>query len=223
MNNVIEINNISFKYNKKNNIFENFSLKINSAETTFLTGKNGCGKTTLVKLIMGILKPQSGNINIFGQNTSKISLGQSGELIGYVFQNSERQFFSKSVLEELTFPLLFKGMEEKEVYNRAEEMLKFFGLEGLEDRYPFLLSTGEKKRLAIASVLMNKPKYLILDEPTACLDKKRIDDLSDILNKLKSNNIGILIISHNKEFINCHAERIIKLDGGKIIDDYNKN
>lgn len=214
MNNKIEINNISYEYPRGRKVFENFSLSLENGEITFLTGKNGSGKTTLSKLIMGILKPSAGDIEIFGQNTKDLSLGSIGEMIGYVFQYPERQLFAASVMEELTFPLLFKGQGEEETMGKAEEMLRIFNLERVKNSFPFFLSYGEKRRLALASVLMASPKYLILDEPTASLDKERIDTLSEVLEKLKERNIGMLIISHNKDFIKSHEDRIIDFQGG---------
>ena len=219
MDNNIEINNITYKYHKGRTVYEDFSLHIKNEESTVITGKNGCGKTTLTKLIMGILKPQLGDISIFGHNTRKLTLGQTGEMIGYVFQYPERQLFATSVIEELTFPLVFKGYEKHVVNERAEEMIELFQLEKVKDSYPFFLSYGEKRRLAIASVLMNNPKYIILDEPTASLDSERIEILSDVIDKLKENKIGILIISHNEKFVKRHGDRIITIEGGLILRD----
>jgi len=220
MSNCIEINNISYKYNKGRTVFKDFSLNLNCEESTVLVGKNGSGKTTLVKIIMGILKPQLGEIKIFSQDASNLSLGKTGELIGYVYQYPERQLFATSVMEELTFPLIFKGKKREEAYEQAEEMIKVFDLEKVKNSYPFFLSYGEKRRLAIASVLMNKPKYLILDEPTSSLDTERIEALSCVLDELKNKKIGILIISHNKDFIRRHGQRVINLEGGIIANDY---
>lgn len=218
MDNKIEINNISYEYHKGSKVFENLSLQLNNGETTVLTGKNGSGKTTLTKLIMGIIKPSSGEIKIFGRKTTSLSLGSIGEIIGYVFQYPERQLFSTSVMEELTFPLIFKGYNKEDVDNKALEMLEVFDLKKVQNSYPSFLSYGEKKRLAIASVLMIGPKYIILDEPTASLDTQRINSLSKVLNELKSRKIGMLIISHNKNFINIHKDRVINIDGGKIYE-----
>ncbi len=214
MNNTIEVKNISFEYPRGRKVFENFSLNLKNGETTVLTGKNGSGKTTLTKLIMGILKPSIGEIKLFGQSTKKLSLAGIGEIAGYVFQYPERQLFGSTVMEELTFPLLFKGQNKGETMAKAEEMLRIFDLEKVKNSYPFFLSYGEKRRLAIASVLMAGPEYLILDEPTASLDKERIDALSEVLDNLKKRNIGMLIISHNKDFIERHKDRIINLEGG---------
>jgi len=214
MNNKIEINNISYEYPRGRKVFINFSLELNKGETTVITGKNGCGKTTLAKLIMGILKPSFGEIKLFGQSTKDMSLGAIGEIIGYVFQSPERQLFGTTVLEELTFPLLFKGYNREETMDRAEKMLEIFDLKKVRNSYPYFLSYGEKRCLAIASVLMVGPEYLILDEPTASLDKERIEALSQALENLKKRNIGMLIISHNKNFIERHKDRIINLEGG---------
>ncbi|AOT69554.1 energy-coupling factor ABC transporter ATP-binding protein [Geosporobacter ferrireducens] len=219
MDNLIEVSNITYQYHKGRKVFEDFSVQFDCRESTVITGKNGSGKTTLTKLIMGILKPQSGNIFIFGKNTKDLSLGQTGEMIGYVLQYPERQIFAASVMEELTFPLLFKGEKKEDILLKAEELIQIFELEKVRESYPFFLSYGEKRRLAIASVLMNNPRYLVLDEPTASLDKDRIRALSQVLNKLKGKNIGTLMITHDKNFIEAHGERIIQLEGGQIIKD----
>lgn len=222
MDKFIEIKKIDYKYNKGASIFKDFSMDINRRETTIITGENGSGKTTLTKLIMGILKVQAGKICISGQNAKDLTLGQIGGEIGYVFQYPERQLFASSVMEELTFPLLFKGKCEEKIFAKAEKLIKIFELEGVKDSFPFYLSYGEKRRLAIASVLMNDPKYLILDEPTASLDNERIEIFSDLISKLKDEKIGSLIISHNRDFIKNCGDRIISLERGKIISDKNK-
>lgn len=219
MDKFIEIKNITFEYKNKRSIFNDFSLDIKGDEITFITGKNGSGKTTLIKLIMGILYPQEGSVLIDGIDNKELSLGQIGKKIGYVFQFPERQLFAASVMEELTFPLLFKGEEKELVYIRAEELIRLFELENVKETYPYLLSYGEKRRLAIAAVLMNNPKYLILDEPTASLDMDKIIILCNILQELKNKGIGILAISHNKNFIKELGDRLINIDEGKIIKD----
>ncbi|NLJ57663.1 MAG: ABC transporter ATP-binding protein, partial [Tissierellia bacterium] len=202
MKDKILIDKISYSYGKYGKkIFDNFSLQLNNGEVTILIGKNGSGKTTLSKLIMGIIKPRSGSIKLFGKEIANMSLGQVGETMGYVFQYPERQLFASSVMEQLTFPLIFQGIKKEEAIEKAQEMIRIFELTKVKNSYPFFLSYGEKRRLAIASVLMHNPKYLILDEPTASLDKDRIAILSGLLNNLKNKKIGMLIISHNDDFI----------------------
>ncbi len=219
MDNYIELKKIYYKYNKGRTIFEDFSLKLNCQEATIITGQNGSGKTTLTKLIMGILKPQLGEIFIYGKSSKEMSLGDIGKLLGYVFQFPDLQLFASSVIEELTFPQLLKKEDKEEVLLKAEKLIRTFELGHLRDSYPGLLSYGEKRRLAIAAVLMTSPKYLILDEPTSSLDDERIETLSLVLKNLKEKGIGSLIISHDSDFIIKHADRIIHLEGGRIIID----
>lgn len=222
MEKFIEIKNLNFKYKRGRQVFKDFSIDFDRSETTIITGPNGSGKTSLTKLIMGILKAQSGSISIEGRDTRDLSLGQIGQTIGYVFQYPERQLFATSVIEELTFPLIFRGGDKEDVFTKGEEWLKIFELDGLRDSYPFSLSYGEKRRLALASVLMNDPTYLILDEPTASLDRARIEILVDILEKLKEKKIGTIIVSHNTDFIEDHGDRIVSLEGGRITGDRKK-
>lgn len=222
MDKFIEIKNIDYKYNKGQTIFQDFSLDLNSSESTIIIGPNASGKTTLTKLIMGILEAQEGSISILSKDTRDLSLGQIGETIGYVFQYPERQLFATSVIEELTFPLLFKAREQEHVFKKAEDLMETFELKELRDSFPFFLSYGEKRRLALASVLMNDPKYLILDEPTASLDSSRIETLLDSLKKLKEKGVGSLIISHDTDLINTYGDRIISLERGKITSDEKK-
>lgn len=222
MDKFIEIKNIDFKYKRGRQVFRDFSIDFDRMETTIIRGPNGSGKTTLTKLIMGILKAQSGSVAISGRDTRDLSLGEIGQSIGYLFQYPERQLFATSVIEELTFPLLFRGVDREEVFTKAEEWMEIFELEGLRDSYPFSLSYGEKRRLALAAVLMNEPTYLILDEPTASLDRERIGILEHILEKLKKKKIGAIIVSHDLDFIEDHGDRIVSLEGGVIASDRKK-
>lgn len=138
MEKYIEIKNMSYKYKNGRPVFKDLSLDIKGDEITLLTGKNGSGKTTLTKLIMGILNPQSGSISISYIDNKSLSLGQVGGLIGYVFQFPERQLFAMSVMEELTFPLLLKGQDNKSVNTKAEDLIKLFELDKVKDSYPFV-------------------------------------------------------------------------------------
>lgn len=218
-NNDIEIKNITYKYEKGKTVLENFSLQINVNESTVIIGKNGCGKTTLTKLIIGILKPSFGYVKLFGQDTKDLTLGQIGENMGYVFQYPERQLFSTSVMDQLTFPLIFNGYDKEYANERAEKMIKIFELEKVKNSYPFFISYGEKRRLAIASALMNKPRYIVLDEPTTSLDSERIKILSKVIDKLKIDGIGLLIVTHSEDFTKRHGDRIINLGEGAILSD----
>lgn len=215
----IEAKNIVFKYPKRKKVINNISLSLFKEDITAVTGHNGGGKTTLGKLLAGILKPISGDVFICDDNTRKLSLGQIGNKIGYLFQNPSRQIFTSTVCEELLFVDRLKGKEMKESHKEMERILEFFDLSSKKDEVTFNLSYGEKQRLALSAILMNKPEFLILDEPTTGLDKIRKDKLSEYLMKLKADGVGMIIISHDFDFVKMHATRRIEMARGEIIND----
>ena len=216
MKDFIVIKGLDFYLDSKA-ILKNINLTIDSRQFISIRGANGCGKTTLSKLIMGIYPYRKGSIKIEDREVSKMSLSEIGRKIGYLFQNPEKQIFTSTVLEELSFIYKYredidKSRKEKEI----DEILDTFDIRNLKNKSTFFLSQGEKQRVALASVLLNKPKYLILDEPTTGLDYKRKKMLSEILDKYK-NKIGVLLISHDYNFVKKHSQKIISLEGGCIV------
>lgn len=215
----IEINHIYYAYNKDVEIFKDFSLDLYDKRFTAITGCNGSGKSTLSKLIMGILRPSSGNIMIFNENTASMTLGQRGKQIGYLFQNPSKQLFAPTVYEELSFVLEIKGFDKKIIEGKVTDILNLFEMTHLREIYPYQLSGGERQCLALAAVLINEPKYIILDEPTTSLDIKRKALLSEIIQSLKRKNIGMMVISHDESFVQRHADRMVGIEGGRIAFD----
>lgn len=215
----IELKEVSFQYENGKRIFHNINLNIEKSEVTALLGPNGSGKTTLGKLMVGILKPDVGQVYVFNKDTNELSLSEIGSKIGYLFQNPEKQFFTNSVYEELGFVLKTRKYGEDYIREKVDKALNMFQLKGLEKHSPFLISQGEKKRLALAAILINEPDYLILDEPTAGLDSKRKEILIDILSRLNKKGIGMTIISHDDEFIKSIADRLIGLNRGELVYD----
>jgi len=216
MKDFIVIKGLDFYLDSKA-ILKNINLTIDSRQFISIRGANGCGKTTLSKLIMGIYPYRKGSIKIEDREVSEMSLSEIGRKIGYLFQNPEKQIFTSTVLEELSFIYKYredidKSRKEKEI----DEILDTFDIRNLKNKSTFFLSQGEKQRVALASVLLNKPKYLILDEPTTGLDYKRKKMLSEILDKYK-NKIGVLLISHDYNFVKKHSQKIISLEGGCIV------
>ena len=216
MKDFIVIKGLDFYLDSKA-ILKNINLTIDSRQFISIRGANGCGKTTLSKLIMGIYPYSKGSIKIEDREVSEMSLSEIGRKIGYLFQNPEKQIFTSTVLEELSFIYKYredidKSRKEKEI----DEILDTFDIRNLKNKSTFFLSQGEKQRVALASVLLNKPKYLILDEPTTGLDYKRKKMLSEILDKYK-NKIGVLLISHDYNFVKKHSQKIISLEGGCIV------
>ena len=216
----IELKNLSFRYKEDKAIIDNMNLKITKDEITTIIGANGSGKTTLGKLMMGILKPISGQVYIENRDITDMTLAEIGSKIGYLFQNPEKHFFSNTVEDELGFVPRTMGCNEDVLEREIQELLILFQLQHLRESYPLLLSQGEKQRLAIATIISNKPEYLILDEPTTGLDVKRKNILISLLRDLKQKGIGMTIISHDDFFIEQLSQRIIKIHRGEITHDY---
>ncbi|MFO8060788.1 MAG: ABC transporter ATP-binding protein, partial [Bacillota bacterium] len=171
---MLSLTDVSYTYPAGDDrILRGINLQVAGDGVTAITGPNGSGKTTLGKIMAGIIKPAAGRAEIFGTDTREMSLGQIGQKIGYLFQEPERQIFAPTVEEELSFVLRVRGLPGAEIEDTVSQMLERFHLLGLRDRFPFLLSRGEKQRLALAAVLVNRPRFLVLDEPTTALDLRR--------------------------------------------------
>lgn len=215
----INLESVSFSYKKGKMVFKDFSLSLDRDSISIILGENGSGKTTLTKLIMGILSPQKGKVFIEGKSNEDLSLGEMGKSIGYLFQNPDHQIFGSSVIEQLTWTNELISKNGQNSLNKANRLLKEFGIERIKDRYPFYLSMGEKRILSIASVMMRDVKYLIFDEPTSSLDSKREEVLVNMILNLKNKGIGALVITHDYDFAKRIGQRIIHLEDGGIKDE----
>ena len=216
----LQLKKVRFSYPSKSNRHA-FSLEIDDftpGACTAIMGENGSGKTTLGKLLAGILKPTSGSVLYNGENISSWSLGKIGRQIGYLFQEPSKQLFAPYPLEEIAFPLQLRGMQKDEAESKAMELINCFELEGILNNTTYLLSRGEKQRLAIAAAMICKPSFFILDEPTTGLDSRRRNILIHTLQQLMSDKIDILIISHDKSFVKELGADIRYMDGGRLCD-----
>ena len=179
-----------------------------------LLGANGCGKSTLLQVLDGLLFPQQGTVRAFGAAITERGLadGAANALfrrrVGLVFQNAEAQLFSASVWEEVAFGPLHLGLHAEEVRRRAEEVLELFGLEGIRERPPFRLSGGEKRKVALASVLAVNPSVLLLDEPTSGLDPRTRRWLIDMLVRLGAAGKTLVTATHDLEVVEEIADRV---------------
>ena len=202
---------------KINNITYNFEEN----KITSIIGTSGSGKTLLSYLMTGLIIPKEGTItigdNVIDKNQKKLK--NIRKRIGYVFQNPEEQFFTTSVKEEIEFSLKNYEYKIEERTNKVLELLKMIGLEeSFLNRNPHTLSGGEKEKLAIIIALSLDPEILILDEPTIYLDNKSLNELIELLLKLKNKyNKTIILISNNINFINKITDNIIMINKGKII------
>lgn len=207
----IRLSKVSFRY-KKASVLDQIDLTLKGDECTAIVGSNGSGKTTLGKLVMGILKPDTGGVFYDDEPIQDKSLSYLGGRIGYLFQNPSQQIFALTVMEELSFASRMNGMSEEVISNRLDEVVTLFHLEEIIDGKCHLLSQGEKQRVALATIFMRRPEYIILDEPTTSLDRVRKEALMSILTDIKSQGVGMLIISHDKTFVDKLSDRTMNME-----------
>lgn len=222
----IEIKELSFSYDSKPFI-DNLDLKIDDGEMVGIIGNTGCGKSTFVRLIAGLIKSDSGKIIIDGDDITNKKFNKKilRRKLGIVFQFPEMQLFEQTIEKDIFFGLKQYKLTYEEKYKRAKEALELLGLdfERIKDKSPLALSGGEKSKVAVAGILVCKPKYLIFDEPIAGLDCNSRDSFMKLLLALKQNGTTIIIISHNTDYLAEYADRILVMDGGKIILDDKPN
>jgi len=210
---------VNFSYNSGFKI-QNLSLKIEENSIYALTGNNGSGKTTLLRLLVGLLKPESGFIKIFDKPLSrnKKELWKIRQKIGFLFQNPDDQLFAPTIEEDISFGARNLKLDEKEVKRRVNWALQAVDLLQFKEYSPFNLSWGQKKRAALAGLLVLKPKLLVLDEPFANLDFNAIYNHLKIIENLKrEENMTILFTTHNLFFVENWAKMMLVLDNGKSI------
>ena len=191
------------------------SLDIARGEKVALLGPNGCGKSTLLKVLDGLVFPDSGTLTAFGEAVTEDHLEDEQfstgfrSRVGFVFQNSDTQVFSPTVREEVAFGCLQLGLSTMETTGRVDDVLAMLGITDLADRAPFQLSGGQKKRVAIASVLVMNPEVLLFDEPTAALDPRTQQWLIDLIVELGAAGKTIVVATHDLDALEHLADRCL--------------
>ena len=216
---VAEVQKLSFAYDSGLPVLKSINLTIAAGEFLAVVGQNGSGKTTLAKLIVGLLKPVAGRILIGGRDRAALSVAATARETAYVFQNPDHQIFAATVEDEVAFGPRNFGLSSDEIARRCDEVLQAVNLTAQRHADPFLLSKGERQRLAVASVLALRPRLLILDEPTTGLDYREQRRMMDLASKLNRGGIAILMITHTPWLVAEYARRVVLMRHGEILYD----
>lgn len=216
---MIKVEDVYFRYPNGVEALKGVSLTIQNGEFVAIMGQNGAGKTTLVKHFNGLLKPTRGKVLVDNVDTTKISVASLARNVGFVFQNPDHQLFSETVEEEIAFALKNFGFEEEIIEKRVDWALNLLGLSQYRKTSPFMLSGGERKRVALASVLAWDPKILMLDEPTIGQDYQQKEKLRQFILQMKTQGKTVIIVTHDVEFVAECSPRVILMRDGRIVAD----
>lgn len=212
---VFQLDRAAFAYPYDTPVLKEISLTVREGERLCILGANGCGKSTLLKILAGLLLPQQGTFSAFQSVVTQKDLNDDGfskayhKKVGFIFQDSDTQLFCSTVEEEIAFGLLQQGLTQDMVKRRMDDIVGLLGLEQLVHKTPFKLSGGEKKKVALASVLVMNPDVLILDEPTNGLDPRTQTWLIRLLDSLSKAGKTIISSTHNLDLVTRISDRAV--------------
>jgi len=215
MDKVIEIEHLSFTYPDGRQVLRNMNLTVYRGEAVAIVGPNGAGKSTLILHLNGILRGNS-TVKVLGLPVEEKNLKQIRQKVGLVFQEPGDQLFSATVFEDVAFGPINLGCAEAEVRRRVAQALEWVGMKGYEQRSSHHLSVGEKKRIAIATILAMEPELLVIDEPSSNLDPRGKWSLIGLLCQLPMTKI---IATHDLELVEALCQRTVVIDGGVVVAD----
>lgn len=213
---LLKLEQLEFEYEKKNPVIKGISFSAYAGESIGLIGANAVGKSTLLKLLVGLNTGYSGKLEVVGHEMNSNNVNHIREHIGYVFQDSDSQLFMTTVREDVAFGPRNYGYSAKEVESRVSEALSLVHIENLADKPIYKLSGGEKKLASIATILSMEPDIILMDEPSVALDPRNRRRLINLLNDLEPMKI---IASHDLDFILDTCQRVILLSEGEIVAD----
>ena len=216
---LLRIEDLDFTYEGGHHALRGISATIHKGEMLSIVGTNGAGKSTFSKVICGFERPQSGILELKGEDLRNLSIKERADHIGYVMQNPNQMISKIKIFDEVALGLRNRGVSEEEIRPRVEETLKICGL------YPFrnwpvsALSYGQKKRVTIASILVLNPEMILLDEPTAGQDLKHYTEIMDFLSQLNRQGVTVVLITHDMHLMLEYTPRAIVFHGGQVIAD----
>ncbi|MEA3401887.1 MAG: energy-coupling factor transporter ATPase [Armatimonadota bacterium] len=217
---IIEVQDLTFTYPEGDApALEEVSLSVREGEFVVILGENGSGKSTLARHLNGLLHPTSGTVRIAGQDTREAPSRELAQQVGYLFQNPDHQIFASTVREEVAFGPRNLGVPEDQVSERVSRALEVADLAGWEERDPFVLTKGERQRVALASVLACQPRVIVFDEPTTGLDGLQQRAMMDLLARLNDDGQTVLVITHCTWAAAEYARRAVVLDEGRLVAD----
>lgn len=216
---MIEVRDVYFTYPSGVEALKGVSLTIKDGEFLAIMGQNGAGKTTLVKHFNGLLKPTKGEVSVDGVNTKTTTVAKLARSVGFVFQNPDNQLFCETVEEEVAFALRNFGFQEATLKKRVTWALNLLGIEEYRKTSPFMLSGGERKRVALASVLAWNPKVVVMDEPTIGQDHEQKEKLRQFIVQLNAQGKTVVVVTHDVEFVAECSPRVMLMAEGKTVAD----
>lgn len=220
MDEILHIKNLSKRYGDTN-VLKNINISVKKGEVVVIIGPSGCGKSTLLRCLNGLEEIQEGEVLLDDQvvNPNKKNLSKNREKIGMVFQSYDL-FPHLTILQNVTLaPIKVKKRNRREVEKEALELLERVGLRSKKDDYPRQLSGGQKQRVAIVRALIMHPEVLLLDEITAALDPEMVREVLDVVLDLAKEGRTMVIVTHEMQFAKAVADRVIFLEGGKIVEE----
>ena len=213
---ILSVQNLSFFFEQDNHILKDFSFSIAKGSFTLITGPNGSGKSLLLRCLKGLLQPKTGSIHILDEDLTH-KAKQRMQAIGLVFQDAETQIVGQTVEKDIRFGMENLGLPKEVQENRLEEVLALLDLHKQRNQRPRTLSGGEKRRLAIAGLLVMDPRLLVLDEPFANLDYRSVVSVLSTLLRLQKAGHTIILVSHEVDKTLAHADHVLLLDDGHLV------
>ena len=214
---MIEFKDVHASYDAALPILKGVSFAVERGEFVAFVGTNGAGKSTTMRLVNGLLKPDSGQVLVDGVPTTELKTSELARTVGFLFQNPDRQICCNTVREELLFGFKALGMEGPEADARVDALIEDFGFDPNQD--PFLMNRGARQLLALASIVVLAPPVVVLDEPTTGLGYRECVKVMDIVGRMHEGGATVIMVCHDMEVVADYAERCIVMSDGAVVDD----